>query len=131
MTGSSIVLDTSVAVLVLNDKPAVVSWLSGFAELLVPAVALGELRFGMLNSHRAQDNLNRLDRLVARCRVLDATATTADRYANVRLGLRQLGQPIPENDMWIAATAIKTGYPLTARDAHFSAIAGLRVLPPP
>lgn len=131
MTGNSLVLDTSVAIAVLNDDPTVLTWLAPFAELLVPAVALGELQYGMRNSNRAAANVARLDRLVARCRVLPVGSETARHYAEVRLGLKRAGRPIPENDMWIAAAAIETGRPLAGRDAHFGFISGLQLLSPP
>lgn len=37
-------------------------------------------------------------------------------------------EPIPNNDLWIAATAIVTGYPLiTNNEKHFKRVPGLRV----
>jgi predicted nucleic acid-binding protein len=43
---------------------------------------------------------------------------------------RQLvaGQPIPTNDLWIAALAREHGPPVVTRDIHFHAVCGLRVL---
>jgi tRNA(fMet)-specific endonuclease VapC len=59
---------------------------------------VGELRYGALNSRKADDNLAEVERLVARCHVLDVTATTAEVYARIRLALKTKGKPIPEND---------------------------------
>jgi len=58
--------------------------------------------------------------------VLPVTAKTADSYALVYAGLRRKGQPIPTNDLWIAASALELGAALLTRDAHFSQIDGLR-----
>jgi predicted nucleic acid-binding protein len=44
--------------------------------LLVPVV--GELRYGALNSRRAEENLAEVERLLARCRVLDVAVATAE-----------------------------------------------------
>ncbi|MGH8018784.1 MAG: type II toxin-antitoxin system VapC family toxin [Opitutaceae bacterium] len=39
-----------------------------------------------------------------------------------------LGLTVGENDLWIAATALRSGVPLVSRDAVFEKIPGLRVL---
>ncbi len=41
--------------------------------------------------------------------------------------LRQKGLPIPENDIWIAATARQYNLTLVSRDAHFGNIENLHV----
>jgi len=41
--------------------------------------------------------------MLAASRILDLTAETAARYAEVRLELKRAGTPIPPNDAWIAA----------------------------
>jgi predicted nucleic acid-binding protein len=58
---------------------------------------------------------------------VDATATT---YARLRIALKKLAKPIPENDLWIAAVAAEHGLPLATRDAHFSVVPGLTTVSP-
>ena len=77
----------------------------------------GELRFGALNSRRAHENCERVEALVAGCRVLDVNVTTAEVYADVRLRLKKGGKPIPENDVWIAALCLQHGVPLATSDS--------------
>ena len=65
-----------------------------------------------------------------RVEVLPVTAQTADTYALVYAALRRKGQPIPTNDLWIAASALEHGAALLTRDAHFAhfaQIASLRI----
>jgi len=45
----------------------------------------------------------------------------------IKSQLRAKGQPIPENDIWIAATAKQPQLTLVTRDGHFQAIEGLVV----
>ena len=52
----------------------------------------------------------------------------AIRYATVRLQLKKIGRPIPENDIWVAATCLELGVPLLTRDGHFDHIHGLEVI---
>jgi tRNA(fMet)-specific endonuclease VapC len=55
------------------------------------------------------------------------TADTADSYALIYTSLRRKGQPIPSNDLWIAASALEHGAALLSFDAHFSHVEGLRL----
>jgi tRNA(fMet)-specific endonuclease VapC len=93
MNGNSAALDTNQAIAILNDSPAAIAFYSTFDELILPATVIGELRFGALNSQRSSENLEKVDRLAARCRVVDTTATTAIPYAQIRMQLKQIGHP--------------------------------------
>jgi tRNA(fMet)-specific endonuclease VapC len=53
---------------------------------------------------------------------------TADHYGQIRAALGKAGTPIPENDIWIAATALEYQLPLAARDDHFGRVSGLQIL---
>jgi tRNA(fMet)-specific endonuclease VapC len=57
---------------------------------------------------------------------LNVTVATAEVYARLRLDLKQKGQPVPENDLWIAALCVEHQVPLAASDAHFDAIDDLK-----
>jgi predicted nucleic acid-binding protein len=131
MTGNKVALDTNQAVALLNNEPAAVAFFSSFREVSLPVPALGELIFGAMNSTRVADNLSNIDQLVARCRVLEVTATTAIRYAAVRLMLKRAGRPIPPNDVWIGALRLEGDIPLATADRHFSFITGLDLIVPP
>lgn len=91
MNGDSVALDTSAAIAVLADQASNLTP-EPFKEILLPVPAIGELRYGAMNSRRAAENLAEVERLVARCRVLDITVTTAEVYARLRLQLKQQGQ---------------------------------------
>ena len=121
MSGDSVALDTSVAIAVLAGQAG--SLLSQpVEEFLLPVPVVGELQYGALNSRRSSENLTEVERLVARCRVLDITAATAAVYARLRLGLKEKGKPIPENDLWIAALCVEHQVPLVTLDGHFDAV---------
>ena len=96
-------------------------------QIFVPAVVLGELYFGALKSRRAEANLRRVEEFTTASNVLPVDAGTAQHYGEVRDGLRRIGRPIPENDIWIAATALRHGLVLVTRDSHFDHVEGLRV----
>ena len=50
---------------------------------------------------------------------------TATVYARLRLGLKEKGKPIPENDLRIAALCVEHHVPLVTLDRHFDAVDGL------
>ena len=50
---------------------------------------------------------------------------TADWYSRIAAGLRAKGNPIPTNDVWIAAHAMETGADLASADRHFDAVDGI------
>ena len=131
MTGSSVALDTNQAIRVLNDVAAVVAWLNSFSEVCLPVTVLGELRFGAMKPARPPANLSKIESLAARCRLRDIRGTTTERYARVRFDLLRKGRPIPENDVWIAATCLEHGVPLATDDGHFDAVEGLQLPPHP
>ena len=129
MSGNSVALDTSIAIDVLADRAE--SFTSQpITEFLLPVPVVGELRYGARNSRRAEENLAEVERLVARCRVMDITLVTAEVYARLRLDLKKKGKPIPENDLWIAATALALDATLVSRDSDFQAVEGLCVVGP-
>ena len=50
---------------------------------------------------------------------------TADSYAAIRAEVKSQGQPIPANDVWIAALARQHRLPILSRNHHFDAVPGL------
>jgi tRNA(fMet)-specific endonuclease VapC len=128
MTGNSVALDTNVAIQLLNDVPAIVAWLNSFDELYLPAAVVGELLYGALNSARSAENVARVDALVLRCKIFVTTSFVSAAYAELRFHLKKMGRPVPENDLWIAATCIERQVPLATDDAHFTGMPNLSVL---
>ena len=127
---------------VLPDTNAYAAWKRGDAatmelvrradEILFSAVVAGELHFGFRRGSRARRNLAELEELLASpfVRLLDVTATTADRFGRIAFALRKKGKPIPTNDIWIAAHAMESGADLVSFDRHFEAVDGLVLVRP-
>ena len=95
--------------------------------VLLSSVVAGELLGGFRRGLRLQENLADLQRFLAQPRVhlLPVTWTTAERYSRIYAALRRRGNPIPTNDMWIAAHAMETGAELLSSDTHFQHVEGL------
>jgi tRNA(fMet)-specific endonuclease VapC len=123
-SGDRVALDTSVAIDVLAGGGEALT-AQPIAEILLPVPVVGELRYGALNSRKPDENVAEVERLAARCRVLDVTTATAEVYARLRLALKAKGKPIPENDLWIAALCVEHQVKLAAVDGHFDDVDGL------
>ena len=101
-------------------------------EVILPAVVFGELMFGFLNGSRFSENEKSLLRFLEEDGVSLQTVTRdiAERYGYVKAALKKNGTPIPENDIWIAATALETGTRLVTADSDFANVGGLVVIAP-
>ena len=77
---------------------------------------------------RIQGQLSRVRAYVARVSVIIPDQETAEIYGREKARLRQTGRMIPENDLWIAATALQLDLPLVTRDAHFAQINGVELV---
>ena len=123
----NVALDTSVAIAVLNEENRTKERFTHWLQVFLPLPVAGELIFGALNSQRSEANLARLHKLFQRTSILEMGYKTATVYANTRRMLKQRGQPIPENDVWIAALCLEHNLPLVTEDVHFKWVEGLLV----
>lgn len=120
------ILDTNAVSAVLVGEEALATVLEGAVRHHVPAIVLGEYRYGLERSRRKRTMEKLLDRLEEESAVLEVDAQTARHYANVREKLRSRGRPIPENDVWIAALAVQHRLPIVSRDGDFDAVEGIQ-----
>lgn len=116
----SLALDTSVIIKHMRTADAAMaSRLKAATELYVPLAALGEILYGIKRSGNDQRALEQWRRFSSQVVVLLPDETTASSYAELKIHLSAKGRLIPENDVWIAATAHSHNLPLYCRDAHF------------
>ena len=59
---------------------------------------------------------------------IDLMKGTAEIFVTIKLALFAKGNPIPENDIWIAATAIQHQLPLYTNDKHFSEVENITLV---
>lgn len=119
-------LDTSIAIAVLEGEVDLTSRRGRPFEVFLSAIALGELFFGAEKSRRVEENRARIRKLISVCPVLFCDEETARHYGFVKRRLLGKGRPIPENDIWIAASARQHGMILATRDGHYDYVEDLR-----
>ena len=128
----NIVLDTNGYSAMANGSREIAKLLESADGILVPAVVVGELMYGFLKGSRCADNEAGLNRFLEQPGVSfqPVTRGIAERYGYVKAALKTKGTPIPENDVWIAATVLETGCRLLSYDGHFDKVGGLvRIAP--
>jgi len=118
-------LDTNIVIALFAGEQAVLGHLKDAIEVYIPSIVIGELYYGAYKSRETSNNLRRIETFIASNSILGCDAVTAFHYGDIKEQLRQKGNPIPENDIWIAAIAHQFEYILVSRDNHFSAVEGL------
>lgn len=115
-------LDTNIVIALFNGESQVIKKINQAEELFLPAIVLGELYYGAMNSQRRKENQTLIDAFKPEVSILYIDDATALFYGNIKKELKDIGRPIPENDIWIAAIAKQYGLILISRDKHFEQI---------
>jgi len=121
-------LDTNIAIACLSGETDVIDRINDADEFFVSSIVLGEMFFGAFNSANVDDNIHLLDSFLANTGLLPCDATTSQIYGETKTVLRRKGRPIPDNDLWIAASAKQHSLTLVTRDVHFDEVDGLPVI---
>ena len=120
------------------DTNAVIAYREGISSvcrlvdeanvIILPVTVIGELLYGALNSTKTRNNEKFVHKFAGYSLVMPIDESVAACYARVRFALKQNGNPIPENDVWIAAACLILEVPLLSRDDHFKFVPGLNVI---
>jgi len=124
-----LLLDTSAYSAFKRGHPGIVERMAEADELVVCPVVMGELLSGFRRGSRLRANLEELEEFLSvdRVLVLPIDDDTAECYAVIHAGLARAGTPVPTNDLWIAASAMRLGLAVLTLDAHFERIPQIRV----
>lgn len=128
MVNEKIALDTNVVIDIFNNKQNIIALLSGYQAIYLPITVCGELLFGAKNSAKSHDNELKCHNFINSCNLLNINELIAEEYANIRKSIKDKGRPIPENDIWIAATCVVNNIPLATLDSDFNHITNLALI---
>lgn len=120
-------LDTNIIISLFAKDPRIHNRIANAVEVFIPCIALGELYFVACKSVKTQENTARIDEFALNNTILSCNTETAKSYGKIKNQLKEKGQPIPENDIWIAAIAQQYVLTLVTDDVHFDAITDLKV----
>lgn len=99
-------------------------------ELSVSIITIGELRAGVLAASDSPARTRRLKTLTEALRLdpVPIDEAVAERWAALRITLRDRSLKMPVNDSWIAATAMSLGVPVVTQDHDFPVLPELGVI---
>jgi len=126
-----ILLDTDICIYAINRKqPETLARIKNYqiGEVGISSITYAELRFGVENSNRVVDNMERLERFVLPLEIVPFDAEAGRHYGRVRTDLKRAGCPIGSNDLLIAAHAFSLDATLVTNNIReFARVAGLQV----
>jgi tRNA(fMet)-specific endonuclease VapC len=105
-----VLLDTSVVIPYLKGDTAIGVQVQASSALYLPQIALGELYCGAHLSQNPGKHLGKIQTFLTAVAVLSPGVATAEHYGRLRAQLAKAGTPIPENDIWTAASAAEYGW---------------------
>ncbi len=116
----SYLFDTNIIIGFLKNDTNIVSNLSSEQEVNISVVTVGEMLFGANNSGNPIKNKKLYTEFFKHCIIHSITEKTSEYYAEIRYSLKIAGNPIPENDIWIAAIAKEKNMTIVTRDKHLN-----------
>ena len=123
-----IVPDTNAIISLFKGSRLIAGMLGVDKTVIIPAIVCGEFEVGAQGTTKRErvamtafNGLLSLDHVS----VLPVTRRTGRIYAQLFIGLKKAGTPIPTNDIWIAASVLECGGLLLTNDRHFQHIPNL------
>ena len=126
MTGS--VIDTNVITKLLNKAPLAMSLIQNIDNLFTSSIVVGELYFASANSSRSETNLKNFKEVLSCMEIIPIDDAVCVSYAKIKSELKKKGRPIPDNDIWIAASAHAHSLSVATFDQHFSEISQVELV---
>ncbi len=122
-----VLIDTNIYSELLRGNQFVADLLKKPEIIAFSVISIAELLSGFKNGAREKENLEELDQFLYSPRVLvyDIDIETSEFYAKIYDELKRSGDPIPANDLWIAALTLQHGTRLFTLDKHFKKVRGL------
>jgi len=121
-------LDTDHCIAILRKKLDLRDHAAPDEELFTSAVSVAELTHGAQRSKHREDNLARLEVLLAALTVLPFDESAGRRFGALKAELESRGESLDDLDMQIASIAIENNLPLVTNNTdHFNRIKGLEL----
>jgi len=122
-----VLIDTNIYIEFLRGDENINNILSSADFIAFSVISIGEILAGFKIWSDEKKYLNELDEFLYSPRLIiyDIDSETSEFYAKIHNELRIADNPIPTNDMWIAALSLQHGIKLLTNDKHFVNVAGL------
>ena len=122
------ILDSDHCVALLRGSLDLRGRVSPTEELAVTAISVGELAHGVFRSRRVDENMARLDALLAAVVVLAYDERAGRHLGRAKVESERAGSPLSDLDLQIASIALEHNVPLVTHNRqHFERVPGLVV----
>lgn len=125
MIGDTVMVDTNIFIDLINCDQGIARKIKFYEEIFISPVVWVELYFGAYNSMNPGKQLQKVTNVLQKAKLMNIDLETAETFLEVKRVLSAKGNMIPDNDIWIASSAIQHQLPLYTNDKHFVRIDGL------
>jgi len=124
-----LVLDTNAYCLCDVNQERALELVERATSLFLPSIVYGELYYGFRHGKRFETNLKRLDQFAEEydVQIIPVDLDVARKFGDIFASLRKKGNPIPTNDIWIAACCMSVGGTLLTSDNHFKYVEQIQI----
>ena len=124
---SKILIDTNIYSEFMRGNNKVRNILREIEVIGISVISIGELLSGFKGGVSEEKNRKDLSFFLdsPRVKIYNVDAETSEFYAKIITDLKNSGNPIPTNDIWIASIAFQSGLKLFTLDKHFQKVPGL------
>lgn len=122
-----VLIDTNIYIEFLKGNQNIENVLNSIEIIAFSVVSIAELLAGFKFAKNEKKYLEELDEFIYSPRLIiyDIDTETSEFYAKIYNELKVSGNPIPANDIWIAASALQHGIKFLTLDSHFNKVSGL------
>jgi tRNA(fMet)-specific endonuclease VapC len=122
------VLDTDHCIEILRGRLNLDARISANQELGITSISIAELTHGARRSSRPEENLARLDVLLATLTIFSFDEFSARRFGLLKTELERAGNPLNDMDLQIACIVMENQATLVTHNGnHFGRLEGLNL----
>ena len=112
-------VDTNVIIRFFKGETELFSLFDDMENLYISSITVGELMYGAELSKKSDFNRENYFCFCQQMKVLYPDLEIAKSYGKIKASLKEKCKPIPENDIWIAATCHAADLILITADSDF------------
>jgi tRNA(fMet)-specific endonuclease VapC len=127
MTSGNTLFDTNVLISFLEGITTAVDAVGEAHNPCISVITVGELAYGAQKSAQTVANEKRFAELIKQFDIALIDEQTAKEYGMTKAALAAANYKLPENDIWIAATAKANNSMLVTYDNHFKRVIGINL----
>lgn len=128
MNGKLYLLDTNIIIDLFKHDAGLIAQIPNIKHPFVSSITIGELFYGALNSSNPIKHFQQIKDFLSICQIVEVGSGTAKFYGEIKTQLKKNGTPIPENDIWLSASAKENGFILLTQDKHFKTVENIILL---